>query len=144
MIIKTKKVYYCEYCKKHGLSAGAMGLHEKHCTANPDRICRMCDRTESIQSLIDKFKKKMSYDKEIDRSFDIEIESFKNVKQPKVEDILDSVNGCPMCALTIIRGTKLYEHPYQINFNFKDLVEKYWVEKNEEEHKRDMEDLRYG
>ena len=41
-IIKT--VCYCEYCKKHGLSASAMTVHERKCMSNPDnnRACLDC------------------------------------------------------------------------------------------------------
>lgn len=34
--------FYCEHCKKSGASRGAMAKHEKHCTLNPSRECRMC------------------------------------------------------------------------------------------------------
>lgn len=37
-----KKVYYCDFCKKHGLSSGSLKKHEKHCTNNPNRFCRIC------------------------------------------------------------------------------------------------------
>ncbi len=36
-----KLVYYCEFCRKYKLTPQSMKLHEKHCTLNPDRICRM-------------------------------------------------------------------------------------------------------
>ena len=53
MKIITKKVYYCDFCKKHGLSSGHLQQHEKHCTNNPKRICGVCDRkgvdTEGIK-----------------------------------------------------------------------------------------------
>jgi hypothetical protein len=38
--------YQCDFCGKRNLSGGHMKAHEKHCTANPDRICRFhahCD-----------------------------------------------------------------------------------------------------
>jgi hypothetical protein len=42
--MRVKKVnrYWCDFCNKAGLSAGAMAKHEKHCTMNPDRSCRVC------------------------------------------------------------------------------------------------------
>jgi hypothetical protein len=44
MKIKTKPVYYCDYCKKHGLSKPAMAHHEAICKRNPDnfRPCLDC------------------------------------------------------------------------------------------------------
>ena len=40
-----KKVYYCDFCKKKGMSASAMSKHEKHCTLNPTRECGLCKLT---------------------------------------------------------------------------------------------------
>ena len=34
--------YWCGFCGKHNLSAASIASHEKHCTKNPDRVCRMC------------------------------------------------------------------------------------------------------
>jgi|ERR1044072_785675 hypothetical protein len=34
--------YYCDFCKKANCSAHATSEHEKHCTMNPERQCRMC------------------------------------------------------------------------------------------------------
>jgi len=34
--------YKCDYCKKVGGAARHMEDHEKVCTLNPDRECRMC------------------------------------------------------------------------------------------------------
>lgn len=38
MIEKTKTVYYCQHCKKHGLSKHAMERHEKYCMSDPNNI----------------------------------------------------------------------------------------------------------
>lgn len=38
MKTKTKEVYYCEHCKKHGLSKHKMEYHEKMCYKNPENI----------------------------------------------------------------------------------------------------------
>jgi hypothetical protein len=42
MKTKTKKVYYCDFCGKHKLTSNSIIIHEKHCTLNPNRICRVC------------------------------------------------------------------------------------------------------
>lgn len=34
--------YRCDHCGKRNLSAANISKHEKHCTKNPDRVCRMC------------------------------------------------------------------------------------------------------
>lgn len=35
MKTELKKVYYCEYCNKHNLSASSVSRHEKYCRFNP-------------------------------------------------------------------------------------------------------------
>jgi len=44
MKTKTKEVFYCDYCKKHGLSKAAMVHHEAICYGNPEnkRPCFNC------------------------------------------------------------------------------------------------------
>ena len=38
----TKPVYYCDFCKIRRLAKPAMELHERHCTMNHNRKCRVC------------------------------------------------------------------------------------------------------
>ena len=42
MRIKRVNRYYCDFCKKSGCSKFHLQQHESSCTANPDRVCRMC------------------------------------------------------------------------------------------------------
>lgn len=57
MKIKLKKVYYCEFCKKHRLTPNSIKHHEAICTLNPNRNCRMCNRkgipSDNYESLTD-------------------------------------------------------------------------------------------
>lgn len=48
MITKTKEVYYCEHCKKHGLSKSAMIYHESICFNNPINF-RPCFGCNNLQ-----------------------------------------------------------------------------------------------
>ena len=38
---KQKTVYYCDFCKKYRLTRNSMYFHERSCTLNPDRVCRV-------------------------------------------------------------------------------------------------------
>ncbi len=38
MKVKTRKVYYCDYCKKHLLTKYSMICHEKICKRNPNNF----------------------------------------------------------------------------------------------------------
>ncbi len=42
MRTRLVKRHWCDHCNKAGLQERAMVLHEKHCTLNPDRDCRVC------------------------------------------------------------------------------------------------------
>lgn len=138
MNTKTKKVYYCEFCKKHGLCAGVISRHEKSCTANPDRICRLCG-TDSIKGLIEKYKGSHEIEEStqpfpIGQTIKIK---WKDGKEVKAEDILDDVDGCPNCALTILRVCKMTGFPFSIKFDYKEELNKWWVEKNARAHEED-------
>lgn len=44
----VKKVYYCDFCKKKGLSKHAMTKHEEYCTHKPENqsACSGCSNLE--------------------------------------------------------------------------------------------------
>lgn len=46
MIEKLVRQFKCEYCGKKQYAKGAMRAHEAHCTNNPARKCRLCERVE--------------------------------------------------------------------------------------------------
>ena len=50
MRVKMVKQYICDFCGKKGLGAGHIKKHEKHCTMNPDRECRMCVLVSGAQT----------------------------------------------------------------------------------------------
>jgi|ERR1035437_1381006 hypothetical protein len=121
MITKLKKVYYCEFCKKKkGMSASMMAQHEKHCTANPDRECRMCGIGRNYRNLLEGL---LSVDpKEL----------------PSKYDFLDELLECPACVLTVIRlywqkqGTS--PDVYISHYPYKDKVAEFWAVKNEDKN----------
>jgi len=54
MKTKTKEVYYCEHCKKHGLVKNKMIYHEAICSKNPQnyRPCFNCEHlNKGIQEI---------------------------------------------------------------------------------------------
>ena len=58
MRTKTVKRYWCDFCNKAGLSAAAMSRHEKHCTLNPSRECRVCKMSTIADGRDSTFKSK--------------------------------------------------------------------------------------
>ena len=137
MITKTKKVYYCEFCKKKGLSASALATHEKHCTGNLNRHRRMCGNTRDYKALIRTYTERI--EKEIPVLIDGKTAFYfafittqilpPSPLQEKVDkiqdDIVDSVNGCPACTLTILR--KLDPIPGLWNYDYKEEVRHWWA-----------------
>lgn len=41
--------FKCDHCGKRSLSASHMAKHERHCTKNPNRICRVCKMVDHDQ-----------------------------------------------------------------------------------------------
>jgi hypothetical protein len=134
-----KKTYYCDFCKKHLHRKPSMEYHEKHCTANLDRVCGLCGRKEtrkpSLKVLVRYFRGKMFMPKPNERG----AIPADEIRQPKLEDIMESVEYCPICTLTIIRGCGLQHFPYEIKFDFKREMEEWWKNKWEEEYQAEMQ-----
>ena len=142
MKIKTKKVYYCDYCKKHSLKS--LLQHEKYCTGNINRECRLCGRSEKttpkLKVLVRYFKRRMFIPK-VNEGQGIPSDQ---IKQPRLEDIMDIVEQCPACTLSVIRGCKLQNFPYNINFDYKKEIETWWETKNKEDYENEMNYAIYG
>ena len=122
MIVKKRNVYYCEFCTKKSLRS--LKIHELHCTANPDRICRLCGR-ESIKEIIEKYKKYFTVHP-----------MNKDVRFKKEFTLRDIVNEldyiCPNCIFTIIRclGLNQYYFDKKFEFDYKKALDKWWEAEN--------------
>lgn len=124
--------YYCDYCKKAGGSAGHMKSHEKHCTANPNRICGMCDVLQVTQKSIEELKKEL---RKIVKKFS-EKSIFMNMatNEKATDEFRDFTNGCPACMLAAIR--QLEEEP-TISLDFKKECEDFWADINERNYQEE-------
>lgn len=144
MRVKSKKVYYCEFCRKHNLSASAMSIHEKHCLKNLDRECRLCKNsdltplTKEVKILIiDKIKAQMSCLKDVGEGINT-----SDIKQPTIEEVKNWAGeqgweGCPNCLMSIIILSGIHNFPYNIDYDYKKELENWWADKNEEERVKD-------
>ena len=137
--MKTKRVlrYYCEFCKKSGGVKRAMEKHEKHCTMNPDRECRMCE-TESIpqvpmQQLLESLGP-------LEQS---ENEWGNLVTIPGDVEGVRELTECPACILAAIRQSG--QVAYMYNFDYKAECEMFWVRINREQDENAvMSEYGYG
>lgn len=138
MRIKIKKVYYCDFCSKRALRS--LAEHEKHCTANPDRQCRLCaeEGNPPIRPIIDKYKGFFRLEKAKD---DWGLDTIKVIfiKDFTLDDIQKKLNcKCPNCTLSIIRCLRLNRYYFEkkFEFDYKKELESWW-KKVEEEQLRD-------
>ena len=123
-----KKVYYCDYCKKRGMSAPAMSKHEKHCTANPDRECRMCENETNYSQIIEEFKTRYKIiNSEMFDNYNIEQVEWIG-KEVTIDEVHEKAGGCPMCMLTIIRLSGFTNPMFHISFDYHEAVKKWWRE----------------
>jgi hypothetical protein len=111
MKVTTVKKYTCDFCRKSKYTPHSMRLHEKHCTMNPQRECRMCYLFYSNSTApIDELIKILG---------DGSNENFKSLR--------DYVGNCPACILAALRQANLkigmdgyvpdgYEDAYTFDF----------------------------
>lgn len=136
MKTKTKAVYYCEFCKKHGLRAATVQAHEIHCTANPNRLCGLCERdckqdpyTEEIKKIQEKHAWLLTM-RGKDGAQDGILGTHCAVFEEFVRGLYNELE-CPPCALSIQRQSGgLSYMPY---YDFKAEMDKYFERKNKEE-----------
>lgn len=122
--MKVKRVnrYYCEFCKKSGCSGGHIAKHERHCTRNPNRICRMC---------------KMVGQEQQPKIMDLKLLLPTPVKFPDrdyeyflvtelTREFLEATGGCPACTLAAILQSGYPMGAY--DYDFKTEAKKVWDE----------------
>lgn len=147
MKIIKKNVYYCDFCKKKSLRS--LKTHEKHCTGNPDRECRLCDN-KPIRPIIEKYQKyfhiretkKHSYIAELDEIIITPI--FK--KEFTLQDLINELDyECPNCILALIRclGLNCWYFEKKYKYDYKNELDGWWHVINEEQCKQDYYDSLY-
>lgn len=131
-----KNVYYCDFCKKHSLRP--LDGHEERCTANPNRKCNMHDEQYDLPKLIKKFSAQIK----TETITGGDCSGIKIIKCPKLEDIQDSVESCPMCTLTILRCAGLchFEFMEKLKFDFKKAVRDWWEAENDAQLQQELMD----
>ncbi len=94
MIEKTKTVYYCDFCKRHGLVRAAMLSHEDRCTLNPQRLCKWHEprKSPSVGMLA------------------ADLRAYVSLTKDLLDELSDAVDGCPMCQLAALRQSGLDFH----------------------------------
>lgn len=104
-----KNVYYCDYCKTHKLTTFAMKLHEKHCTANPNRDCRMCGNGGVVP-------------------VDAHGEFDNQASAEDLDKLRHDVDNCPACMLAALRQAETAS-----DFDYQKEATAYLKQKREDE-----------
>lgn len=121
MRVVLKKVYYCDFCKKK--SFRPLTQHEKHCTGNPDRTCRMCNEGINVRGLAQTIVLNPG-----DRT---------TGDGPEIPmEVIYGITECPACILALLREIRrispdgAYEHP---SFHYKEARDQWWKDHQPEE-----------
>lgn len=125
--MKVKKVnrYYCDFCKKANCSSVSISRHEKHCTMNPKRECRMC---------------KILKNKTVPMKKLLQITPTTNATKELLEPLRGLVDNCPACILAALRQSGCTDYTL---FDYKKEVEAFWAEVNEQQRMEDEAAILY-
>lgn len=144
--MRTKQVnrYYCDYCSKASLSASHMARHEKHCTLNLNRVCRVCKFVEDGRS------------KDFQQSTPAELvallpvpivtktefdgmkfqDGFEAAVVSAVPKLREAAGNCPACMLAALRQARI-PVPIAEGFCYTDEMKELWSNVNEAQFARD-------
>lgn len=122
-VLTKKQVwqYRCDHCGKRNLSAGHMGRHEKHCTANPERACRVHAYFSQPQLAV------------------TELRMAINTMLPDcgMGKLRELAGNCPACILAALRQSGILKFdpdgpPLELGFDYKSEMQAVWNRVNDE------------
>ena len=129
MRIKKVNRYWCDFCNRGMLSAGGMRNHEKHCTKNPDRACKVCSLiggfTQPINELIAILPSSAEYHADYSNN-DLYWKLYTDTEaaMPKLREAADN---CPACIMAALRQANI-PVPMVESFDFKSEMQTIFAE----------------
>ena len=143
--------YYCDYCPKAGQSGFHMATHEKHCTLNPQRECRMCghisgSKGTDVAEMLALLPDPAGYMRTITDGIDgwMTNEPFDVLDDAKIKPVIDAAmpalreltENCPVCIMAAFRQRKI-PLPLVESFDFKQEMKDMWDGINESKQERE-------
>lgn len=121
MNVKVKKVYYCDFCKKHSLRS--LEKHERGCTANPDRECGWHPDSDKLSGTAGEMRPIVEW-----------ASSLTEVSVDVLDELRERTDGCPACMLNVVRLSRhdVYEW-HKVGWDYVDAVERFNRERQENE-----------
>lgn len=129
----TRTRHYCDFCEAEGRKKGfwsrpSIEKHERGCTANPNRICGICEQGDLRQRPIAELIACISTDK----------------PDCGMADLRKLSDGCPACILAGLRQSNIQKPPRVngmvpadwegplVEFNFREELDAFWRQVNED------------
>ena len=140
--MRVKKVwrYCCDFCKKTSLSKGAMNKHEKHCTMNPDRKCRMCAYMEGYSAPLPELIAMLPEPSELLYEIECGYQATGEGKMPAFweafEKMRDAAEQCPACILAALRQRGIPAWVWEEKYDYAKECKSLWDEVNAENMER--------
>ena len=141
--MKTKLVkrHWCDFCNKAGLQAHSMAKHEKHCTLNPARDCRVCallggsmhvgaERMAELVAMLPDPAEYLATPCWSDHEDNPQrrLLAALELAMPKLRE---EVSNCPACILAALRQKKI-PVPMVDSFDYKDEMQSVFNSLNEQ------------
>ena len=136
MITKKVNRYWCEFCGKQGGSKGHIAKHEKSCTMNPNRICRVCKMVQGKQKPIAKLTAFFAGIKpDLSPCENLPPATYSSGMIDKVnqgvKELREFCDNCPACIMAALRQSKI-PVPMVSEFNWGKEMQSIWDEINQE------------
>jgi hypothetical protein len=120
--------YKCDFCGKAKYARGAMAKHELHCTMNPDRKCRLCEKGEDAQAPMDTLLALLP-NVPADE-LEVNQEHIEATERGLVA-LRKATGNCPLCILSALRQ-KGVAMLVREQFDYKKEHDAFWTIQNED------------
>ena len=142
--------YYCDFCKKALCHHGYMVKHEKRCTMNQDRECKVCKKEKlkgfSLKDLKIIARNNENELKQLSEKLDYPFKVQENSKDI-INEMYDFADYCPMCVFSALRQDGLLKSIYDdsgvlikegYKFSLKEELDEFWKTMREKEEYEDQ------